>query len=92
MLVDFNTLPETSRVWIYQANRSFTESELEEISLKLNTFIENWTSHGSDLQSGYEFKYKRFIIIGLIFFEKIDFFDFFQHFSPPKIRFFVIFH
>ncbi len=65
MLVDFNTLPETSRVWIYQANRSFTESELEEISSKLNTFIENWTAHGSDLQSGYEIKYKRFIIIGL---------------------------
>lgn len=65
MLVDFNTLPETSRVWIYQANRSFSESELEEISSKLNVFIEDWTAHGSDLQSGYEIKYKRFIIIGL---------------------------
>ena len=31
MLVDFNTLPETSRVWIYQANRSFTENEMDEI-------------------------------------------------------------
>ncbi len=65
MLVDFNTLPETSRVWIYQANRSFTEDELIEISNKLDTFIENWTAHGSDLQSGYCIKYKRFIIIGL---------------------------
>jgi len=65
MLVNFNTLPETSRVWIYQANRSFSESELEEISSKLDTFIENWTAHGSDLQSGYEIKYKRFIILGL---------------------------
>lgn len=35
MLVDFNTLPETSRVWIYQANRSFTEQELEEIKKNL---------------------------------------------------------
>ncbi len=65
MLVDFNTLPEQSRVWIYQANRSFTETELEEIQAKLNTFIENWTAHGGDLQSGYTIKYKRFIIIGL---------------------------
>ena len=65
MLVDFNTLPETSRVWIYQANRSFTETEIEEIKLKLDTFIENWTAHGSDLQSGYEVKYKRFIVIAL---------------------------
>mgnify|MGYP000896094475 CR=1 FL=1 len=65
MLVDFNTLPEESRVWIYQANRSFSEQELEEIESKLNIFIENWTTHGSDLQSGYLMKYKRFIIIGL---------------------------
>jgi hypothetical protein len=65
MLVDFNTLPETSRVWIYQANRSFAETELEEITSRLDTFIENWTAHGSDLRSGYEIKYKRFIIIGL---------------------------
>ncbi len=65
MLVDFNTLPETSKVWIYQANRSFSESELEEITSKLDTFIENWTAHGSDLQAGYEIKYKRFIILAL---------------------------
>ena len=65
MLVDFNSLPEESRVWIYQANRSFTEQELSEIREKLDTFIENWTAHGSDLQSGYTIKYKRFIVIGL---------------------------
>jgi hypothetical protein len=65
MLVDFNTLPETSRVWIYQANRSFAENEIQEIKSKLDVFIENWTAHGSDLQSGYEIKYKRFIVIAL---------------------------
>lgn len=65
MLVDFNTLPEESRVWIYQANRSFTNEEISEIQDKLNTFIENWTAHGSDLQSGYVIKYKRFIVIAL---------------------------
>ena len=31
-----------------------------EIESKLNVFIENWTAHGSDLQSGYLIKYKRF--------------------------------
>ncbi|WP_136481227.1 ABC transporter ATPase [Cognatitamlana onchidii] len=65
MLVDFNTLPEESRVWIYQANRSFTEEEIQEISEKLDVFIENWTAHGGDLQAGYTIKYKRFIVIGL---------------------------
>jgi hypothetical protein len=65
MLVDFNILPETSKVWIYQSNRSFSESELEKIRSKLDTFIENWTAHGSNLQAGYEIKYKRFIVLAL---------------------------
>ncbi len=65
MLVEFNKLPEESRVWIYQANRSFTIEEQEEIGKKLNIFIENWTAHGSDLQAGYLMKYNRFIVIGL---------------------------
>lgn len=65
MLVDFNILPEESRVWIYQANRTFTDQEISEIEEKLNIFINNWTAHGSDLQSGYTIKYKRFIVIGL---------------------------
>lgn len=65
MLVDFDTLPEESRIWIYQANRSFTDAEIAEIKTKLDVFIENWTAHGSDLQSGYTIKYKRFIIIAL---------------------------
>jgi hypothetical protein len=65
MLVDFSILPEESRVWIYQANRSFSEDELQEIQSKLDIFIENWTAHGSDLQAGYTTKYKRFIVLGL---------------------------
>lgn len=65
MLVDFNTLPQESRVWIYQANRSFSDQEIEEIQSKLNVFIANWTAHGSDLEGGFQIKYKRFIILGL---------------------------
>ena len=65
MIVDFNTLPEESRVWIYQANRSFTEIEIEELKSKLEVFLENWTAHGGELQAGYNILYKRFIVIGL---------------------------
>lgn len=65
MLVDFDILPEESRVWIYQASRSFTEEELKEIKQKLDIFIEQWTAHGSELQSGYTIEYKRFIVIAM---------------------------
>ena len=65
MLVDFNTLPEESRVWIYQASRSFSDEEITEIESKLETFLSNWAAHGSDLQAAYLIKYKRFIVIAL---------------------------
>jgi len=65
MLVDFDTLPEESRVWIYQANRSFSEEEITELSSKLKTFIEAWTAHGKDLQAAFKIVYKRFIVIAL---------------------------
>ncbi|MDO6518297.1 ABC transporter ATPase [Zobellia uliginosa] len=65
MLVEFNTLPDASRIWIYQANRSFTEAELAEIRNELNDFITEWTAHGSQLKAGYEIKYKRFIVLAL---------------------------
>ncbi|NIK91911.1 ABC transporter ATPase [Mangrovimonas sp. CR14] len=65
MLVDFDTLPDESRVWIYQANRSFSDEELSDIEEKLKVFLEAWTAHGSDLKAGYTIKYKRFIIIAL---------------------------
>lgn len=65
MLIPFNELPDSSRVWIYQANRSFTETEIQEISSRLDQFIVSWTAHGANLQASFEIRYKRFIIIGL---------------------------
>src|SRR6056297_3585346 len=65
MLVPFENLPDSSRVWIYQANRSFTNEELEEIQSRLDQFVTQWTAHGADLQAGYLIKYKRFIILAL---------------------------
>ncbi len=65
MLTDFKTLPETSRIWIYQADRSFTPDELEEIQEEMDAFLKDWTAHGSNLKAGYEIRYKRFIIIAL---------------------------
>jgi len=65
MLKEFDNLPDTSRVWIYQCNRSFTTEEVSEISTKIENFIERWTAHGKDLEAGYKIIYKRFIVLAL---------------------------
>jgi chemotaxis regulatin CheY-phosphate phosphatase CheZ len=63
MVSDFKTLSENSRIWIYQSNRSLTQQEKESISKLIEDFLNNWKSHGVSLNSGFEIKYNRFIVI-----------------------------
>lgn len=65
MLTEFNALPDDSRIWIYQCNRTFTDTEVEELRIRISAFLEDWTAHGSQLQAGFKMPYNRFIIIGL---------------------------
>ena len=65
MLVPFNELAKTSKVWIYQSNRAFTLDELVEITRKLDDFITSWSAHGAGLKAGYDIKYNRFITIAV---------------------------
>jgi len=65
MLIPFENLPDSSRVWIYQANRSFSDQELQEITTQSENFITQWTAHGANLKASFEIRYKRFIIFGL---------------------------
>lgn len=65
MHANFKELPDDSRVWIYQANRPFTNDELNELKPQMDNFLEQWTAHGKDLIAGVEYPYNRFIVIGL---------------------------
>lgn len=65
MLLEFNQLPDHSRIWIYQANRPFKEEELELLQPKIEEFLQQWTAHGQDLAAGYDIPYNRFIVIAL---------------------------
>lgn len=65
MLVTFDSLPDTSRVWIYQSSRAFNEEEEKEIAKALDIFLEEWTAHGSELKAAYEINYRRFIVLAL---------------------------
>ncbi len=60
-MVDFNTLSEEARVWIYPCNRKFYPQEIEEVKQKIENFINNW-KESTDLQASYQLLYNRFII------------------------------
>ena len=65
MHIDFNRLPDEARVWIYQANRPFTDVELDELKPMIDHFLKQWTAHGKELKAAYDLPYKRFIVLGL---------------------------
>lgn len=65
MFVDFNTLPESSRIWVYQADRTFTTLESEAIEEKLTAFVGNWKRHGDDLKASFLLKYNQFVVLGV---------------------------
>ncbi len=61
----FEALPDTSRIWVYQADRNFSEAELKELHELIPQFLTQWTAHGASLHAGYEIRYNRFIVFGL---------------------------
>jgi hypothetical protein len=65
MLVDYNTLPDSSRVWVYQSNRPFSDKEIDFIGEQAKEFINAWTRHGDDLKGSFTIKYKQFIVLAV---------------------------
>ena len=65
MYVDYNSLPEDSKVWVYPSDRKFYPNEIEEIEGKIKNFIENWNSDDENFKASYQFLYNRFIIFAV---------------------------
>lgn len=65
MYVAYNELPNSSRVWVYQANKALTAAQKEKISLKATNFIQNWTRHGDDLKGSFTIKYNQFLVLAV---------------------------
>lgn len=65
MHVAFEEMPETARLWIYQADRPFTEKEKEYVQSETAAFLEAWAAHGADLSSSHTILYDQFLIIAV---------------------------
>lgn len=65
MFIDFELLPENSRIWVYQADRTLTEQEVTQISKKLVVFVSNWKRHGDPLQASFKVEYNQFVILAV---------------------------
>lgn len=62
MIVDYDMLPENSKVWIYPSNRKFYDTELEGLHQKIASFLESWKAGEASFQVSYKLLYNRFIV------------------------------
>ena len=63
MICDFDSLPQNSKIWIYQSSRMLEDHELQTINTFLNENIKMWTSHGSALTGSFKILEDRFVIL-----------------------------
>lgn len=59
----FSEFPETSRLWVFMSNETFTHGMLDTIHAQLKHFLTQWNTHGKNLTSAYEIIDNRFIVI-----------------------------
>jgi hypothetical protein len=59
----FPTFPDSSPVWIYGANRFFTEQEEVLVQQAMNEFTTDWAAHGTGLRATSAILFKNFIVI-----------------------------
>ena len=65
MLIPFNKMPEHARVWVYQANKNLTDSEVQTIQQVLENQINNWAAHGASLAGSVQVLHNRFVIVAV---------------------------
>lgn len=58
-----NNLPDTSRVWIYQAQQAFSAELSAEIQQQVQAFAQQWVSHNRALRASGEVLYDQFIVL-----------------------------
>lgn len=58
-------MPPQARIWVYQASRSLSASELDQIKQTLIQSCQAWEAHGAPLQASFEIKYNQVIIVAV---------------------------
>ena len=65
MLVSFDTLVDTSRVWIYQSDKNLDQGQIDHISSQATRFCEQCAAHGSPLKSAFKILNDKFLVLAV---------------------------
>ncbi len=61
--VEIEQLPETSRVWIFGADRSLNDEQRERLLGTVDEFLGGWSAHGSKMEGARQLIENRFLIV-----------------------------
>lgn len=61
----FDALPGDARIWIFAADRPLEPGERERITGAVDGFLETWNAHGTPLRGAREWRYDRFLLVGV---------------------------
>ena len=64
-VVSFDALPDSSRLWIFAADRALNAEESKALLAEVDAFLAQWKAHGHPLTVAREWKYDRFLLVGV---------------------------
>lgn len=63
--VDFNTLPDSARVWVYGADRELGEGGEKQLLSTVDSFLDDWKAHGTPLAAARDWREGRFLTVAV---------------------------
>ena len=65
MIKDFEKMPDSSRVWIYQSDKELNEEEISFLNDAISGFLSDWESHGHPLCAALKILNNRFLVLAV---------------------------
>lgn len=63
--IEFETLPNHGRLWVFPASRTLTSPERATLVEEVDSYLDEWAAHGVPLSSGREVRYGQFLLVAV---------------------------
>lgn len=64
-MIAIDEMPDHARIWVYQADRPFSEEERVLIDRSFEAFTGQWAAHGNKLMATYGIQHNQFIVLAV---------------------------
>lgn len=65
MYIPFENMPDSARVWVYQASRNLSNAEVQAVQAQLQEHVTLWAAHGSPLSGSVLVAYNRMVVVAV---------------------------